>query len=421
MTRNSSSETENLTRGSSISNKVTADVISSSVASVTKNFTKFDTFTTNIDNFTTDVSSDFTLNLTDTISANGTRDIANFNGSGISFATCGLNEVYHCAVFIICTIIFVAGFIGNIVAIFFLSTRKEYRKNATFVSINLLCVSDVLALTLTYFADMFASPEDWAGINFSTLQCTALISVSLSPFLLSCYAVGVLAVVRYHLVAYPMRISKLRSRKFIIFLYVTGAAIFILVMAIVGRLSLETMSCYHAMYYNGNLVFTHPPAILATVIFLLSLHAMKVRRLRQSLSARTYNVKASIRRINIIIYIIMCLFIICQLPFIINDILQLLDEYEIVSLSDHFFKILYNIAIIFYILNHVVNPYIYFISYLCFKNKPGSSGPASMRSSIRSVPSMRATSNLWWTGAARWNIRLMLLKSVKIVSADHFH
>ena len=387
----------------SATENVTVDDIASPVFDVADSFTSFDLSTVNMASFAINATSNFTGNLTDTSSANVTwNNTANFTESGISFATCGLNEYYHCAVFIICTVIFVFGFIGNIVAIFFLSTKRQYKKNATFVCINLLCFSDVLALTLTYFADMFASPVDWAEVYFTTLQCTVLIAFCLSPFLLSCYAVGVLAIVRYHLVAYPMRISKLRSRSFVIFLYVFGATVFVVIMAIVGRVSLETMTCYHAMYYNGNLVFTHPPAILGTVIFLFTLHALKVRRLRQSLSARTYNVKASIRRINVIIYIIMCLFIICQMPFIVNDVLQLLDDFEIISLSDYFFKILYNIGIIFYILNHAVNPYIYFISYLCFQKNPGPSGPASARSSIRSVQSMRATSKLWLTSAKRW-------------------
>ena len=187
-----------------------------------------------------------------------------------------------------------------------------------------------------------------------------------------------------------MKVSRLTTSKFVGILHIGGAAIITTTMAIMGRVSLETMTCYQAMYYNGNLVFTHPPAILGTVTFLFTLHVLKIRRLRQSQFARNFNNKSSIRRINIVIYIIMFLFIICQMPFIINDILQLLVDLEVLFLSDYFFKILYNVAIVFYLLNHAVNPYIYFISYLCFK-KRSTIAPLMTQTSQSNPSSYRST------------------------------
>ena len=295
--------------------------------------------------------------------ANATIVNISTDATANSYSSCSRNDFYHCSVFVICSIIFGAGFFGNCFSILILSTMKQYRKKVTFVSINLLCVCDVLALTLTYFTDMFASSEDWAEVHFTTAQCTVLIAVGLSPFLLSIFSVAVLALVRYNLVAHPMRISRLRSRKCVILLHIGGAVVITTVMAIVGHVSLETMSCYHAMYYNGYLVFTHPPMIMGAIIFICTLHVMKVRRLRQSLFARTYNTNTSIRRINKVIYIIMCVFIVCQTPFILTDVLLMLTGLEVVVLSDNFFKTLYNFAIVPYLLNHAINPYIYIISH----------------------------------------------------------
>ena len=303
--------------------------------------------------------------------------------------TCGPSGIYPCPVFIACSVIFVAGFLGNVFSIIVLSAKKEYREKATFVSINMLCVCDLLALTVTYVVDMFIGPEYWAESYISTLQCTAAIAVGMTPFLLSCYSVCMLALVRYSLVAYPLKVGILRSRKVIILLHVAGAAVIATVLAFLVRISLNTMSCFEAFNQNGYLAYTHPPAILGTVVLLFTLHALKVRRLHRCMSARTYNTKLSIRRVNIIIYIIMCMFIVCQTPFIICDVLQLLVDYGVVVLSYRSFEILYSVGIVFYVLNHAVNPYIYFISYLCFKRSHQQDHDASLfnRSSQRSVVS----------------------------------
>ena len=325
-----------------------------------------------------------TLNLTNVTSANTTTD------QGSSRSWCGASKTYHCAVFFICSCIFGAGLLGNCVSIFFLTTKKRYRKNATFVSINLLCMCDALALTLTYSSDMFAAEDDWDDVHFTPLQCSVVIAFGLLPFLLSCYSVAVLALVRYNLVAYPLKESKLRSRKFIIFLHIAGALVITLAMGGVGRLSLENMTCYEALNSNGYFAFTHPPIILGTIAFLITLHALKVRRLRLCLSAKTNSIKASIRRINIIIYMIMCMFIVCQLPYVVFDVLQLLNRFGVLEISNEFFIILHNVGTVFYTINHAVNPYIYFISYLYFQKRP-TSEPASMQSSIRSVTEYRAS------------------------------
>ena len=327
---------------------------------------------------------------------NATFNLTNFNITNTSvhnlssISWCGASETYHCAVFFLCSCIFGTGLIGNCISIFVLTTKKRYRQNATFVSINLLCICDVLALTLTYSSDMFATEEDWDDVDFTPLQCSVVIALGLLPFLLSCYSVAVLALVRYSLIAYPLAESKLRSRQFIIFLHIAGALVITLAIGGVGRLSLENMTCYEVLNSNGYFAFTHPPIILGTIAFLITLHALKVRRFRMSLSAKTHNIKSSIRRINIIIYMVMCMFIVCQLPYVVFDVLQLLKEFGVLEMSDEFFNILHNVGTVFYIINHAVNPYIYFISYLCFQKRP-TAEPASMRSSIRSVTDKKSS------------------------------
>ena len=315
-------------------------------------------------------------------SANGTTNIVTM--------ACGFSSFYHCSVFIICSVIFAAGFIGNCVAIFLLSTKDKYKKDSTFMSINFLAITDFLAITATYFFDMFTTEDAWAEIGFTKVQCTFLIAIGFAPFLLSCYSVAMLGLVRYHVVAYPLTLSRWKSRKFVVILYMIAAVVLLTIMAVVGHVSQATMTCYEAINYNGNFAFTHPPIILGTFMLLFVLHALKVRRLRMSLSARTYNLKASIRRINIIIYVIMCIFIICQTPFIIADVLQVMID-QGVTVSENFIYILYNVGTVFYILNHAINPYVYFISFYCSQRKKPLSRSSSTRRSLTRSQSVRGS------------------------------
>ena len=272
-----------------------------------------------------------------------------------------------------------------------LSTKREFQKNSTFVCINLLAISDLMSLTVSYWEEMLAGYYFWNTIDLNDVQCTLYFIVGVSPFLLSCYCVSMLALVRYHVVVHPLKVSKLKIRKFIIILYIIAASVLFTVMAVVGRVSLETMTCYDVIYDNRNLVYIIPPTVIGTIAFLLILHVLKVRQLRRSLSARTNSVRSSIRKINIVIYIIMSLFIICQTPYILYDSANVLvenSEFNIVF-SERFIKSLLSVGIVFYLINHAVNPYVYFISYYYYSKR----GQAR-RSPAGSVPTIQHISRM---------------------------
>ena len=278
---------------------------------------------------------------------------------------CGNDHYYNCAVFVVCSLIFVAGVVGNCIVIYHLSTKNEFQKNTTFVCINLLAISDLMSLTVSYWEEMLAGYYFWDSIDLNDVQCTLYVIVGVSPFLLSCYSVSMLALVRYHIVVHPLKVSKLKIRKYIVILYIVATIVISTAMAVVGRVSLETMTYYDVIYDNGNLAYIIPPTVLGTIALLRSLHVLKVRQLRRSLSARTNNVKSSIRKINIVIYIIMSFFIICQTPYIMYDFAEVLEEHSEFNIvfSERFIKILLSVGIVFYLMNHAVNPYVYFISY----------------------------------------------------------
>ena len=300
---------------------------------------------------------------------NATTSMKSFTGTNtlVYMNTCGFTHYYHCAVVVVYSIIFIFGVIGNSVVIYILSTKERFQRKATFTSINLLAISDVLALTCSYVSDIAYGFDPERIMKYITgLGVNIVDSLSYLPFLLSLYSVVMLALVRYKVVAYPLVISKLKSPKFLIIVYLIITAICFTLLLAIALVSPETLP--EDFHYNENPTYILNPALLFTIAVLFILHALKVYRLRQSLSARTYNIKSSIRRMNIAIYIIMCLFIISQLPIIICDVLEIMKRNGIdLTLSDNSFIVLVSVGSVFYLINHAINPYIYFVSYYCFQ------------------------------------------------------
>ena len=331
--------------------------------------------------------------------SNGTRSnnsSSYYNNSGletISYAyPCGREHYYHWAVFIVCSIIFVAGFFGNCVVIGILHWKEEFRKKSTFVSIHLLAVSDLMALTMSYWEEMFAGYYVWENLDLNRTECTLYIIAGISPFLLSCFSVTMLAMVRYDAVVHPLQLSRLKSRKFIIILYFAAGTILSIIMAVVGRMSLETMSCYNAIYGNGYIVFIVPPTVIAAIIVLLILHILKIQQFRKSIFVRTYNVKSSIRRMNIMIYVILCIFILCQTPYIMYDFVEVLEQSKVnIAVSEEFTTTLLSVGVVFHLLNHAVNPFVYFISFYVSKQNTSNNS----RSSNGIVSTIEQCSKLW--------------------------
>ena len=280
---------------------------------------------------------------------------------------CMGEHYYHCAVFVICSIIFVAGFLGNCAVICIVQWKKEFQKKTTFVSIYLLAVSDLVSLSISYWREMVAG---YYVRELTIFECTVFFIAGTMPYFLSCFSVAMLAIVRFDAVVFPLKASRLKTRSFIIILYLSAVVILSIIMTAVGRYSLENMSCYDTIYYNENLVFLFPPATIATIVLLLILHFVKIQQFRTSLSVRTHNVRTSIRRMNIVIYVVMCGFIVCQMPYIMFDFVEIFEKSKVqVIISQQFIDILLCLGIVFHLLNHAANPFVYFISFYISKQK----------------------------------------------------
>ena len=325
---------------------------------------------------------------------NSTSDLKNStdtNGSMTLWFSCGYTDFHNCAVFVVSSVIFLAGFVGNCVVIVLLSTKEQFQKTATFVSIKLLALSDVMTQTVThtwlYVFEKFVVSNILDLNLLSTFECSSFIVIGVTQFLLSLYALAILALVRYHAIVYPLRMSRFKSRKFVVCLHILTTFIFACLMTIVATVSLQTMTCDEAIRHNKNIACILALAVIATIALLIILHFLKVRRLRQSLSARSYNTRSSIRRMNHVIYLVLCTFILCQLPFFVYDALQMSGA----SVSKYFSNILYSVAIICNVLNHSVNPYIYFLSYFCFQSRQTRETRRTIREpkmSIQNISSM---------------------------------
>ena len=341
---------------------------------------------------------------------NSTSELNKSTESMTSWFTCGLTDFHHCAVFIVCSMIFLAGFLGNIVVIVLLSTKGQFQKTAIFVTIILLALSDVMTQTWLYVLEMFVVSNILDLNSLSTSECSSFIVIGVTQFLLSLYALAILALVRYHAIVYPLRMSRFKSRKFVVCLHILTTFIFACLMTIVATVSLQTMTCDEAIRHNKNIACILALAVIATIALLIILHFLKVRRLRQSLSARSYNTKSSIRRMNNVIYLVLCTFILCQLPFFVYDALQMSGA----SVSKYFSNTLYSVAIIFNVLNHSVNPYIYFLSYFCFQSRQTRETRRTIRESKMPIQNI---SSMWFNILLRWTLSLPIFWQICFLNA----
>ena len=100
--------------------------------------------------------------------------------------TCGFTHYYHCAVIVVYSIIFIFGVIGNSVVIYILSTKKRFQRKATFTCINLLAISDLMALTCSYILEI-AYGFDPGSImqHIIVMEANILDSLSYLPYLLT--------------------------------------------------------------------------------------------------------------------------------------------------------------------------------------------------------------------------------------------
>lgn len=269
-----------------------------------------------------------------------------------------LCEKWDVLILVITTLIFLFGFIGNLITASKVIIEKKLHKPVP-VCISCLAIADLLTLCFQY-----------ARVPLS--HCRIEVSISTRETFLNLTAIMVhssamhiilLALIRYGLIVHPFTMKYwLTSGKVVI-----ASLLFWLLSLAIGLL----YGLYNRQYYLGN-IDEHTDAIVQLTIalyilivpicFFASLYVVEIKVMRKSLLPEK---SFYIKKISKMISLIMVLYIAFLAPYVIADSLRLLYMKEILSMDQRRFEtmknVMFNLARLFILLNYSINPFVYFL------------------------------------------------------------
>lgn len=269
-----------------------------------------------------------------------------------------LCEKWDILILVITTLIFLFGFIGNLITASKVIIEKKLHKPVP-VCISCLAIADLLTLCFQY-----------ARVPLS--HCRIEVSISTRETFLNLTAIMVhssamhiilLVLIRYGLIVHPFTMKYwLTSGKVVI-----ASLLFWLLSLAIGLL----YGLYNRQYYLGN-IDEHTDAIVQLTIalyilivpicFFASLYVVEMKVMRKSLLPEK---SFYIKKISKMISLIMVLYIAFLAPYVIADSLRLLYMKEILSMDQRRFEtmknVMFNLARVFILLNYSINPFVYFL------------------------------------------------------------
>jgi hypothetical protein len=284
------------------------------------------------------------------------------------------------------------GIVGNIVVMISMIRENLYRKTLH-MSILVLAVTDVLSLILIVLGDCVYLPNESYFVEIFDMSngiCIAFFVLYSTPFLSSCLNVVFLAYERYVLATKPLVYQSIHTpnivviRAFVAFVLVAAVNI---VYALIAVVVTGISKCPEFVTKPTLYGFVTFPLISAFWLTLIFFHSSKVSKLRKSASLKgryTQNEK-QLPNMTTVIYIIVIILIVSQIPYLVFDVFVILEYFELFAWPSEFMDILLPISIIIFMINYASNPFIYWITPLrCRQNlKTSKSYKETTNSSIK--------------------------------------
>lgn len=271
-----------------------------------------------------------------------------------------LCEKWDVLILVITTLIFLFGFIGNLITASKVIIEKKLHKPVP-VCISCLAIADLLTLCFQYARVPLSHCRIIIEVSLSTQEtCLNLTAIMVHS---SAMHIILLALVRYGLIVHPFTMKYwLTSGKVVI-----ASLSFWLLSLAIGLL----YGLYNRQYYLGN-IDEHTDAIVQLTIalyilivpicFFASLYVVEMKVMRKSLLPEK---SFYIKKISKMISLIMVLYIAFLAPYVIADTLRLLYMKEILYMDQRRFEtmknVMFNLARVFILLNYSINPFVYFL------------------------------------------------------------
>jgi hypothetical protein len=278
---------------------------------------------------------------------------------------------------VIAIVIATLGITGNIAVIVSLIRKKLYRKTSH-MSILVLAVTDVLCLLVIIIRECVYFPNEFYIVEkfgFSNAFCIALFVFNNTPYLSSCWNVVFLAYERYVLVTNPLVYINVHTPKVVVIRALVAFALVTivnLVYALITVVATGIGKCPDFVLLPLHYGFVTFPMISTALFSLIFFHCSKVSKLRKSTQLKGRHARNEQRfpHMTTIVYIIVIIFIVSQIPYLIFDVISIFEHFELMAWPFEYLDILLHISIIVFLINYASNPFIYWITPLrCGKKR----------------------------------------------------
>jgi hypothetical protein len=270
---------------------------------------------------------------------------------------------------LIALVIATCGIVGNIAVIVSMIRKKLYRKTLH-MSILVLAVTDVMALIMIVLGDCFYLPNEAYFVKLFDITNTTCISffvLNSTPFLSSCLNVVFLAYERYVLATKPLVYKSVHTPKIVVIRALVAfvlVAVLNLLYSLIAVVATGISKCPEFVPKPSLYGFVTFPLISASLLSLIFFHSSKVSRLRKSasLKGRYARNEQQFPHMTTIVYVIVVIFIVSQIPYLVFDVFVILEYFELLAWPSEFMDILLPISIVIFLINYASNPFIYWIT-----------------------------------------------------------
>eukprot|EP00105_Crassostrea_gigas_P038374 XP_019922522.1 PREDICTED: C-C chemokine receptor type 2-like [Crassostrea gigas] len=237
----------------------------------------------------------------------------------------------------------VFGFVSN-VAVFILICAVRRLHKPMYTGIRMLTIPDALFLLSKFIT------YEWDGIPIEGRRFIAY--VYLASFYSSVFHVILLSVQQYLMIAYPLKcLTLIRNTRILIASTIIWIFAFII-----------NIPYFYIVFIQKNVNLTpivnaiYTVSLFAGPIIVLGiLHILKIKALKRSL---VNNSDKTTKRVSQMISIVVGVYILTTTPINVVDVLEM----SFCSMIDTWYIVLGHIGHILLLINHSINPYIYFIS-----------------------------------------------------------
>lgn len=254
-----------------------------------------------------------------------------------------ISSLYETELILLCvsTVIVVIGVLGNSLTIGLIVCEKKFH-TPTYVAIACLSFSDMTALTFSY---LFKCVYPFSMVSFVVLS-----GISISCLHVSTCHVVLFAILRYLIVAHP-----LWSRRHVRIKAVLITSLFLWMYGV-------TYGVFHLMVLEKSssrsvtIAVDRTLEIIVPLAFILVFHCLKIRHLKRS---ETPLISRQANRMFKVTSVIACAYFVTMTPIWTVVILIALDTFG--EEPPGYMSIIFTISVLIYLLNFVIDPFIYFV------------------------------------------------------------